>query len=220
GKHVFVEKPLCIRMEELHAIEDCVEELGHECPILTVGLNRRFAPATGQLGGFFDGVAPLSISYRFAPGPIQKEHWVQDEDVGGGRLVGEACHAIDACTAIADSPPRRVFAESVGSDGVETSDDRAFVTIRHENGSLSSISYQAGGDRAFPSERIEVFGGGKVAVLDNWEELQLWTGGRMQRASGKKDKGHANEVESFLTACQQGGSWPIPWDHLRKVAAA
>jgi predicted dehydrogenase len=220
GKHVFVEKPLCIRMEELQAIEDCVEELGADCPILTVGLNRRFAPATRQLSRFFHGIAPLSIAYRFAPGPIPKEHWAHDEDVGGGRLVGEACHAIDTCVAIANSLPRRVFAESVGSEGVETSDDRAFVTIRHENGSLSSISYQAGGDRAFPSERIEIFGGGKVAVLDSWDELQLWSGGRMHRAAGKHDKGHANEIETFLSACQQGGEWPISWDELRQVAAA
>ena len=221
GKHVFVEKPLCIRPEELQAIEQCLQSLGDRCPILTVGFNRRFAPATAQLQRFLAGASPLSISYRFAPGTIPTAHWTQDEEVGGGRIVGEACHAIDTCTALAGSEPVRVFAESAGKvGGVETTDDRVFITLRHRNGCVSSISYQAGGDRAFPSERLEVFGGGRVATLENWDELELWSGGKVTRAKGHKDKGHRSELETFLAACKTGGPWPIPWEQLRGVSAA
>ena len=164
GKHVFVEKPLCIAEEELDRIAACVEELGEECPILTVGFNRRFAPGTARLKSFFSGVAPLSITYRFAPPHIPPDHWTQDPDIGGGRIIGEACHAIDTCVAIADSPPVKVYAESAGMTGsLQTSDDRVFVTMRHANGSISSVSYQAGGDTAFPAERIEVIASGRSA---------------------------------------------------------
>src|SRR2546430_4786590 len=125
GKHVFVEKPLCIRAEELERIAACIEELGDHCPLLTVGFNRRFAPATKHVKEFFAGARPLSLSYRFSPGYIPSDHWTQDEEVGGGRIVGEACHAIDTCVAIAGSPPVKVYAESVAkSGGIETSDDR------------------------------------------------------------------------------------------------
>jgi len=139
GKHVFVEKPLCIRAEELAEIAALVSALGPSCPLLTVGFNRRFAPATRELRRFFDGIVPLSVSHRFSPGPIPPDHWTQDEDVGGGRIVGEACHAIDTCTAIVGSPPVRVFAESVAKvGGLQTTDDRVFITLRHADGSIST----------------------------------------------------------------------------------
>ncbi len=218
GKQVFVEKPLCISDEQLDRIEACVQELGAKCPILTVGFNRRFAPGTARLKEFFKDAAPLSLSYRFSPGPIPKEHWTHDIEVGGGRLVGEACHAIDTCTMIAGSPPVRVFAESVGqTGGLETSDDRVFITVRHANGSVSSISYQAGGDKGFPPERIEVLGGGRSAVLDSWNDGELWANGKCDKFSGQKDKGHQSEFAAFLNACRSGGAWPISWNDLRGV---
>jgi len=220
GKHVLVEKPLCIRLEELEAIARCVDELGERCPVLMVGYNRRFAPATARLREVFAGVRPLSISYRFSVPPIPPEHWVQDEDVGGGRIVGEATHAIDTCVALAGSTPARVYAESVGKvEGLATTDDRVFITMRHHDGSISSVSYQSGGDRALPPERVEIFGGGKVAILDGWDTIDLWSGGKMESESAGKDKGHRAELEAFIKACRTG-EWPIPWEHLLGVTEA
>lgn len=221
GKHVFVEKPLCIAPAELEAIDRCVSELGERCPILMVGFNRRFAPATGKVRSFFAGASPLTVAMRFAPGYIPPGAWPQDEDVGGGRIVGEGCHAIDTCTALVDSPPVRVFAESVAkTGGLETSDDQVFLTMRHENGSISSVSYQAGGDRAVSPERIEVFGGGKSAIVDNWDRIELYRDGQRADSSGGKDRGHALELKAFMESCRRGGPWPIPWDHLYAVTWA
>jgi len=215
GKHVFVEKPLCIRESELQAIDDTVRELGDRCPILTVGFNRRFAPATNIVRRHFDSAGPLSVSYRFAPGPIPANAWPQDEDVGGGRIVGEGCHAIDTCVALIGSPPVRVYAESVGrAPGLETTDDRVFITLRHADGSISNISYQAGGDRAAPPERFEVHGGGRTAVCEQFDRIDLYRGEKHRAESGSKDKGHAAEFEAFVAACRRGGPWPIPWDQL------
>lgn len=221
GKHVFVEKPLCIKADELDAISTCVAELGERCPLLMVGFNRRFASATQKLRTHFAGAGPLAVHFRFAPGPIPGNAWPQDDDVGGGRIIGEACHAIDTCTAIVGSPPMRVFAESVAKvGGLETTDDRVFLSLRHENGSISSVSYQAGGDRGGPAERIEVFGGGRSAVVDEWDEIALWADGRAKRLNGGKDKGHAAELQRFFEACRSGGDWPIPWADLYGVSWA
>ena len=221
GKHVFVEKPLCIRREELDAIAACVAELGDRCPILMVGFNRRFSPSVQTLKKFFGDSRPLSISHRFAVPALPAHHWTQDPDSGGRRIVGEACHAIDTCVALAGALLSRVFAESAGHVGdAEVGDDRVFITLRHENGCISSVSYQAGGDRAFPSERIEVIGGGRSATVENWGEIQLWQGGHLQRTSGGRDKGHQAELAAFMKACGQGGTWPIPWREIFSVTEA
>ena len=214
GKHVFVEKPLCISADGLRRIAGCVEELDRNCPLLMVGFNRRFSSSVRELRRHFDGVQPLSVSYRFAPGELPPDSWPQDMEVGGGRIIGEACHAIDTCAAIVDSPPVRVFAESVAkTGGVQTTDDRVFITLRHANGSISSISYQAGGDRSGPTERIEVFGGGRTATVEGWDAIELWAGNRHTRARGRKDKGHESEFRAFIDACRTG-AWPITWADL------
>lgn len=216
GKHVFVEKPLCITPDELFEIDSVLLELGDRCPMLMVGFNRRFAPATEELRKHFAGVSPLSISYRFAPGSIPPEHWTQDEDIGGGRIVGEACHSLHLCIALAGSRPVKVYAESVGrAGGLQTTDDRVVITMRHENGSVSLVSYQAGGDKAFPAERIEVFGGGRVGTVDQWGEIEFWSGGKHTTKNGGRDKGHKAEFRELVRAVREGGPWPIPWEEIR-----
>lgn len=215
GKNVFVEKPLCIREHELLAIDALLRELGDRAPVLTVGFNRRFAKATTILRDTFRAALPLSISYRFAPGPLAANAWPQIDDIGGGRIIGEACHAIDTCVAICGSPPVRVFAESVGpGGGSETTDDRVFITLRHEDGTVSSISYQAAGDRAAPPERIEVFGGGTTAYVESWGDVEIFRGEKRRVESGGRDKGFAQEFAAFIASCRKGSAWPIPWEHL------
>jgi len=221
GKHVFVEKPLCITLEELHEIDACVNDLGDLCPLLTVGFNRRFAPGLALLKQHFRDVSPLSISYRFAAGPIPRNHWTQDAEVGGGRIVGEACHAIDVCTVLAGSPPVKIYAESAAaSSRAETTDDQVFISMRHANGSVANVSYQSGGDRAFPGERLEVFGGGKVGTIDHWGAIELWSDGKRRTANGGRDKGHSAEFKAFLDVLRQGGPWPIAWNDIRSTTLA
>lgn len=221
GKNVFVEKPLCLTLAELARIEETVRELGDRCPLLMVGLNRRFAPATAMVRDFFRGVTPRTVSFRFASGYIPGGAWPQDEDIGGGRIVGEACHAIDTCVALTGSAPVRVYAESIGmAKGLETTDDQVFITLRHENGSISNVSYQAGGDRAAPTERVEVFGGGRTAFIDEWDTVSMWRSERLTEKRTGKDRGNAAGFGAFIEACRAGGAWPIPWAELRGTALA
>ncbi|MEK7469138.1 MAG: bi-domain-containing oxidoreductase [Planctomycetota bacterium] len=222
GKHVFVEKPLALTVEEIQEIEYAL--LAHpQPPLLAVGFNRRFSPAAIQAKAFFKGVtAPLTISIRFNAGEISAEHWTQDDAAGGGRIIGEACHAIDLATFLAGSPPVRVFAESIGGPAAPSiRDDQCFLLLRHTNGTVSSIGYLAGGDKAYPKERIEVLGGGRIAVIEDFKTLMTCVGGKQRETGlGAQDKGHRAEIDAFAKTLVAGGPAPIPWEELRAVSLA
>jgi predicted dehydrogenase/threonine dehydrogenase-like Zn-dependent dehydrogenase len=223
GKHVFVEKPLGLTIEEIVQIEQALLESNEATPIVMVGFNRRFSPAARELRqAFADVTAPLTVSVRFNAGAIAPDHWTQSDEVGGGRIVGEACHAIDLATFLTGSVPVRVFAESIGgAECPAVTDDQCFITLRHANGSISSIGYLAGGDRAFPKERVEVFGGGRVGLIDDFREVVTVTGGRTRRKKKmQQDKGHRAEIERFAEAVTAGGPAPIPWKEIRAVSLA
>ena len=221
GLHVFVEKPLALSVEELAAVEAALRDTART-PILLTGFNRRFAPFALALKEHFRGLAgPRTIAIRFNAGELPPEHWTQDPKTGGGRIVGEACHAIDLATFLAGAPPARVFAESVGGTAApRISDDQCFLTLRHADGSVSSIAYLAGGDPAFPKERIEVLGGGRMGVIDDWVELTLAANGRSRRRRGARDKGHAAELAAFARAVAGAEPPPIPWEEQRLVSLA
>lgn len=223
GKSVFVEKPLALSVEEMTAIEDVLPTIAEGGQVLTVGFNRRFSPAARALRTFFEAVkGPITVSVRFNAGPIPADHWTQDDEIGGGRIIGEACHGIDLATYLAGSPPSRVVAESIGGSGApKVTDDQCFITVRHANGSVSSIAYLAGGDRAFPKERVEVIGGGRIGVIEDFSKVITCAGGKTRVAwKGSQDKGHGAEIEAFAEAVKRGGEWPIPWGDLRAVSLA
>lgn len=223
GKHVFVEKPLALTVEEIARIEEALAARGAEAPLLMVGFNRRFSPAARRLReAFSDLSVPLTASFRFNAGELPADHWTQEASIGGGRILGEACHAVDLVTFLTGSVPVRVFAESIGgSDAPAVTDDQCFITLRHANGSVSSIGYLAGGDVSFAKERVEVFGGGRVGVIDDFREVVVVRDGRTTRSrSRSQDKGHLAELTRFATALETGGPAPIPWEELRAVSLA
>ncbi|MEX0884941.1 MAG: bi-domain-containing oxidoreductase [Phycisphaeraceae bacterium] len=221
GKHVFVEKPLALSAGELARIDEALRERGDGAPLVMVGFNRRFSPAAAAVREHFAAVdAPLTASVRFNAGAIPPGEWVQDDEQGGGRIVGEACHGIDLASYLVGAPPVRVYAESIaGPDAPQVSDDQCFITVRHANGGVSTIAYLAGGDRAMPKERVEVIGGGRCAVIDDFRRVTTWAGGR-ERTRKLAGKGHAEEVQAFADALRQGGAAPIAWDDLYAVSLA
>jgi len=222
GKHVFVEKPLGLTLDEVETVEAALAEHG-EGRVLMVGFNRRFSPAARAVKDFFaDVAAPLTVSARMNAGALSSDHWTQDADVGGGRIIGEACHAIDLATYLAGSKPARVFAESIGGKAApKITDDQTFITLRHDNGSISNVAYLSGGDKAFPKERVEVIGGGRVAVIDDFKRVTLVKHGKVRRKNlGGQDKGHRAEVVAFAEAIREGSPWPISWAELRAVSIA
>ena len=223
GKNVFVEKPLALTSEEVDEIETALADSPQPKPLLLVGFNRRFSPAAVRVREFFANVAaPITVSVRFNAGSIPHDHWTQDENVGGGRIIGEACHGIDLATFLTGSPPVRVYAESIGGiSAPKITDDQCFITLKHANGSVSQIVYLAGGDKAFPKERVEVFGGGRVAIIEDFRKLTFCSDGKLRHHKMRtQDKGHSAEIERFALSITKGETVPIPWNELRSDSMA
>lgn len=221
GKNIFVEKPLCLTHQELEDIEACFSKT-EQPPQLMVGFNRRFSPTAQQVRNFLSqSSAPLAVSIRFNAGTIPPGHWTQSDKEGGGRIIGEACHAIDLATYLTGSVPVRVYAESIGGETApEITDDQCIITLRHANGSISTVAYLAGGDKAFPKERVEVFGGERVAIIDDFHTVTTCVKGKLRTKKGKMDKGHTSEIEAFVKSLTQGDEGPISWEELRTTTLA
>lgn len=211
GKHVFVEKPLALGEEQLREVIEAVTACGEK---LQIGFNRRFAPLTHEALGLL-GTGPFVMHYRVNAGPIPASSWIQDPKIGGGRILGEVCHFVDFFQRITSARPVRVFAESIG---VQTKDvlasDNVHATIRYADGSVGMITYTSTGDPSFPKERAEIFGSGRVIVLDDFRSLTSSVDGKVETQSGRQDKGQSAELKAFVEAASGKGSMPIPWREI------
>jgi polar amino acid transport system substrate-binding protein len=213
GKAVFVEKPLAIDEAGLSEVLEAQAESGG---LLTVGFNRRFSPLVKEMRDGFASAGPLAITYRVNAGYIPPESWIHAPDQGGGRIIGEVCHFVDLVQYLTGDEPVEAFAHSVG--GAEGAlHDTVAITLRFRGGSVAGIQYYSTGDKSYAKERVEVFGGGRIAVLDDFRQLTLSQGGRRRTAKRlSQDKGFDQEVAAFLTAVRGGGEPPIP---LRSLVA-
>jgi len=221
GKHVFVEKPLAIREEQLADIEAAhASANGSGRPLLMVGFNRRFAPQVQKIKALLDTVQqPKSLVMTVNAGQIPPEHWTQDDEVGGGRIIGEACHFIDLLRFLAGSPVVSVQATMLGAaPGVAVCDDNMSFTLGFADGSFGTVHYLANGHKSFPKERLEVFCGGRTLLLDNFRKLvgYGWPGFARMR-QWRQDKGHKACVAAFLEAIRDGKTAPIPFSELLEV---
>ena len=153
------------------------------------------------------------MNFRVNAGVVPPEHWIQDPDEGGGRILGEGCHFVDFCSGLIDSDPLAVVATSIVSNHRHvTPADSVVITIRYADGSLATVQYLAQGHRGMPKERCEVFADGRSAVMDDFRTTRFFGGGRTVR--GGQAKGFAEEVRAFLDVCRNGGDWPIAWRSL------
>jgi predicted dehydrogenase/threonine dehydrogenase-like Zn-dependent dehydrogenase len=215
GKHVFCEKPLCLTESELSTIVRAYSNSAGK-QLLMVGFNRRFAPMATRMKSFLDEIRePLALHYRVNAGAIARDHWVQDPEVGGGRILGEVCHFVDLLTFLVGSPPIEVHARSLANLG-QYADDNVVIALQFANGSEGTISYLANGDRSYSKERLEVFGGGAVAVLDDFRRLELVRHGHKQvfRSRLRQDKGHHGEWQALAEAIQSGSAAPISFEDI------
>jgi predicted dehydrogenase len=220
GKHVFCEKPLALNADELSEIENALPVDGH--PLLMVGFNRRFAPLGHQLKDFLAASQePLVAHYRVNAGYLPLNHWTHDPQQGGGRIIGEGCHFLDFLTFLVGAPPVAVRAQALPDAG-RYREDNAVIALSFQDGSLGTISYLANGDKSFPKERVEVFSAGRVAVLDDYRQLETVRDGRRQvyRSRLRQDKGHRGEWEAFASAVLAGGPPPIPYEDIFGVMRA
>ena len=213
GKPIFIEKPLCLTLEELTAIESAYARA--ERPLVMVGFNRRFAPQVTRIKALLAGTGPKSFVMTVNAGASAIDHWTQDPSVGGGRIIGEACHFVDLLRFLAGCPVAcRGKVEMTSATG-----DTLTLHLRFEEGSIGTVHYFANGARAFPKERLEVFVDGKVLQLDNFRKLRGFGWQSFRRMNlWRQDKGHNACAAAFLRAVRSGGPSPIPFEDIVEVS--
>jgi predicted dehydrogenase/threonine dehydrogenase-like Zn-dependent dehydrogenase len=212
GKHVFVEKPMALTVADCRAMIEAAEESGI---LLAVDFNRRLAPTALALKDALDGIGgPRTITFRVNAGPLPDDHWLNDPDEGGGRLLGEGAHFVDFICGMIGADPLTVSAQG-SADGQDFA-----ITMRFPDESLGVVIYTARGDPAFPKEYVEVFAGGGVAVLDDFKTLDF-KGLRGQSVKGSQDKGHRALLDNFGAAIQGRADLLVTgYDGLRATAIA
>ncbi|WP_270592941.1 MULTISPECIES: bi-domain-containing oxidoreductase [Butyricimonas] len=217
GKSVFVEKPLCLNEEELQNIENAYMKANDKIT-LTVGFNRRFSPFAVKMkalvgGGSKNIVATMNAGY------IPPEVWVQDMEVGGGRIIGEACHFIDLCSFLADSKVIAVCMNALG-ENLQENTDNVSILLKYENGTNAVINYFANGSKSYAKERVEVFSQEKVLVLDNWRRLEGFGVKGFSKMTGTMDKGHKRQFALLNERVQKGGEALIPFESIVNTTRA
>jgi len=221
GKHVFVEKPLCLTLDELNQIAALYSSfnLPHSSPpALMVGYNRRFSPMAKHVKQEF-GNGQMAMTYRINAGSIPADSWIQDLEIGGGRIIGEACHFIDFLTFINGSLPVAVYATALKSPN--NLNDTATISLAYENGSIGTICYYANGDKSLSKERIEIFTSGATAVIDDFKVLSIYSHGkRKDKKLLNQNKGQEEEVSQFIKALLTGAEGPIPFSELYNTSLA
>ncbi|OPX84863.1 MAG: Inositol 2-dehydrogenase [Pelotomaculum sp. PtaB.Bin104] len=218
GKHVFVEKPLCLTSKELNEIVDVYRE--NAGTILMVGFNRRFAPHVQKMKVLLDVMRePKVIIITVNAGAIPSDHWTQDPAIGGGRIIGEACHFIDLIRYLIGQPIKNVKATRMGKNSAVTIlEDKITITLSFDDGSFGTVHYLANGHKSFPKERVEVFCGGSILALDNFRVLKGydWPGFKKMKL-WRQDKGHTAEVKAFIDAVDKGDPAPVPFAEIEEV---
>jgi len=219
GKHVFVEKPLCLHEAELEGIESAVRN--HQSAVLMVGFNRRFSPHTVKIRELVAGRGgPLCVTMTVNAGEIPADHWTQDPQRGGGRIIGEGCHFIDLLSFIAASPVRSVSATMVG-EGPAVREDKMSIVLGFADGSVGTVNYFANGSKSYPKEVLEIFSDDRVLRLENFRVIHgFGFKGFKKFKTARQDKGHAAELAEFVRRIEHGGDQLIPFDQLKNVTEA
>jgi len=224
GKNVFVEKPLALNLDEINAIENAYIKANEKriTPLrLMVGFNRRFAPHVIKMKSLLMSKRdPKIIIMTINAGAIPVDHWTQDYEIGGGRIIGEACHFIDLIRYLVGHSINGYQSMMIGdSPGIDVRDDKVTINLSFEDGSIGTVHYLANGGKVFPKERIEVFCGDAVLQLDNYRVLKGygWNGFKSQKLF-KQDKGQVECASSFIKAINSGKPSPIPLDEILEVS--
>ena len=219
GKHVFVEKPLCLTLDELIQIIQTYSAIRNPqsaMPLLMVGYNRRFSPLAQMIKKNF-GEGPMSMLYRINAGYMPADSWIQDPEFGGGRIIGEVCHFVDFLTFMNGSLPVSVYAAAMKDPN--NLNDVLNISLRYENGSIGTISYFANGDKGLPKERVEIYANGCTAILGDFKTLVVYADGKKKKKKLlSQNKGQKTEVRQFIEAILNGTGEVIPFEEIHSAS--
>jgi polar amino acid transport system substrate-binding protein len=219
GKHVFCEKPMSLTADDLMRIAQTYDHARSSGKLVhfLIGYNRRFSPLVRKMKEHFgEPHQPSMMLYRVNAGPLPRSHWTQDDEAGGGRIIGEVCHFVDtAAYFAADSTPVSVSAKHISTGRADSVDADTFsATIEYEDGSVATILYIANGDKNLPKEEIQVYCSGETAIMKNFTTLEIYRGTGKPSVTNGQGKGHQEEVAEFLKAIREGAAETIPIDSM------
>ena len=220
GKNISVEKPLCLKESELEEIKENYHSLiqQNKAPLLIVGFNRRFSPLSKILKERF-GKGPMAMIYRINAGPIPRDSWIQDPDIGGGRVIGEVCHFVDFLTFLNGSLPDSLSASALADS--ENLEDTVCINLKFRNGSVGTISYFSNGSKKLFKEYIEVYKSGMVGMIRDFKEIEIFESKkRFKKKLMSQDKGQKTMVASFFEAIKTGKPSPLSFDELYSATEA
>jgi len=220
GKSVSIEKPLCLDASELEKIKEAYDESQKRTPtpILMVGFNRRFSRLTRILKESI-GEGPMAMLYRVNAGRIPSNSWIQDREIGGGRIIGEVCHFVDFLTFMNGSLP--VSLSGVYLPNPDNLEDIVSINLRFRNGSIGTISYFSNGSRAVYKEHIEIYKSGLTAIIKDFKSLKIYgEGKRIKKKLLSQDKGQKLMIDAFIDAIKEGKPSPISFDDIYSVTLA
>lgn len=211
NKNVFVEKPLAMNYDELESVKDAYNQNNSS---LMVGFNRRYSPITVAIKKEFENMGePLVMNFRVNAGFIPKDHWTQTE-AGGGRIVGEMCHFVDLMQFFTDSKPIKVYADCISTSNSQIkSDDNISIIVKFENGSIGNLTYVANADKSLAKEQLEVFGGGKAGIIEDFRSGTIYKDNKEEKLK-LSGKGQKEGVKEFIKTLQEGKSAPISFESL------
>ena len=209
-KHVFVEKPLALHPEE---VEDIVKTYGSGKHSLTVGYNRRFSPHTQLVKRYLDDKDPVNIITTMNAGFIPKDVWVQDPEIGGGRIIGEACHYLDLMIYLTGSIITEVSMNALGNNPSKFTDN-ASMLVKFENGSQGVLNYFSNGAKNYSKERVEVYSRNRTFVIDNFRKTSGYGVKGFRTLKTKMDKGHKEQFRQLLEHVQEGKGALIPIEEI------
>lgn len=215
GKHVFVEKPLALNNDELQEIIKAHHDSNSS---ITVGFNRRFSPHAMKMKEVL-GSAPMNVIATMNAGEIPDNVWVHDMNVGGGRIIGEACHFMDLITFLTGSRIKAVCMNAMGSNPKENTDN-ASILLKYENGSTGVINYFANGSKSYSKERVEVYSQERTIVMDNFRITTGFGFKSFSKLKTKLDKGHKNQFHALIKTVKEGGEPLITFDELINTSKA
>tara|TARA_B110000003_G_scaffold273584_1_gene311637 strand:- start:563 stop:2683 length:2121 start_codon:yes stop_codon:yes gene_type:complete len=217
GKNVFVEKPLALNENEL---DEIILNYNAKDVNVSVGFNRRFAPLAKKMKKVLGNLTtPINIIATMNAGFIPKDLWVHDMEIGGGRIIGEACHYIDLCSYLAKSKVSAVCMNAMGENPEENTDNVS-ILLKYENGSNAVINYFANGSKGYSKERVEVYSQERTLIMDNWRKLKGYGFKGFSSAKSGQDKGHFNQFQELLTQQKKGGEAIIPFDEIVNTTKA
>ena len=217
GKSVFVEKPLALNQKEL---DEIIEAYQNNNVNISIGFNRRFAPLAKKMKkALGSSTNPINVIATMNAGFIPKDIWVHDMEIGGGRIIGEACHYIDLCSYLTESKVIAVCMNAMEINPEENTDNVS-ILLKYENGSNAVINYFANGSKGYSKERVEVYSQERTLVMDNWRKLKGYGFKGLYTTKSGQDKGHFNQFQALVKQQKNGGKAIIPFDEIVNTTRA